>query len=283
MWILGPSPAPVRPGAGEHVRRGRRSPIVAATSGVGSTLPVANASIAPASPGDALRTPTAVTSFSASIRVSMRLGSAGEADVDDSAARLDEFERLRRKRRRVGCVDHGVERQVRQLALTPHVLEPELARERRVTAASARAGAPRRRRRARTSPQSRPIVPGPRMSARSPGFSWAPSTDRSALPAGSTSAPSAASMPSGSRCSERRRNGDLLGEGAGAATTDADLLSPIAHVLVAGEAPTASRRIRASCRPSRVARAIRRRRRRRPRETVPIHSWPIRIGKCACR
>ena len=49
---------------------------MAATNGRGSTAADAYCSIVPAKPGDALRIPTAVTSFSARVRVSTRLGVA---------------------------------------------------------------------------------------------------------------------------------------------------------------------------------------------------------------
>ena len=84
---------------------------MAATRGRGSTEPDAYRSIVPARPGDALRMPTAVTSFNASVRVSMVLGVPARPDVDHSLARLDQLKRLGRELGRVRGVDDGVEGQ----------------------------------------------------------------------------------------------------------------------------------------------------------------------------
>src|SRR5262249_36056323 len=72
-WILGPGPAPSgRCPASTPATSS--SPTVAATIGRGSTVPSAYASIVAARPGEADSTPTAVTSLSASVRVSTVLG-----------------------------------------------------------------------------------------------------------------------------------------------------------------------------------------------------------------
>ena len=73
----------------------------------------------PASPGEALRTPTAVTSLSTSVRVSTGSGVPGEADVDHPLARLDQVEGQRRQAGRVGGVDDRVERQRREAVRGP--------------------------------------------------------------------------------------------------------------------------------------------------------------------
>ena len=62
-----PAPRRARP-------RRRRGPTTAATSGAGSTRPVANRSRAPGRPGEALRIPIAVTSLNTTCRLSTRLG-----------------------------------------------------------------------------------------------------------------------------------------------------------------------------------------------------------------
>ena len=73
MWIFGAGPAPVgRVPASTSATSS--SPMVAATSGRGSTLPLVKAAIAPGRPGEADSTPTAVRSPSTSSRVSIWLG-----------------------------------------------------------------------------------------------------------------------------------------------------------------------------------------------------------------
>src|SRR5262249_22057466 len=72
-WILGPGPAPSgRCPASTPATSS--SPTVAATIGRGSTVPSAYASIVPARRGEADSTRTAVTSLTASVRVSTMLG-----------------------------------------------------------------------------------------------------------------------------------------------------------------------------------------------------------------
>src|SRR4051794_34649509 len=74
MWIFGPVPASSgrQPPSTSAVRS---RPTVAATSGRGSTRPVAYCSIVPSIRGEPLRMPTAVTSLRTAVRVSIRLGS----------------------------------------------------------------------------------------------------------------------------------------------------------------------------------------------------------------
>ncbi len=91
---------------------------------------------------------------------------------------------------------------------------------------------------AREHRDQQPDRPGPSTSTRSPGPQAAASAARSALPPGSTSAPRTGSTASGSGCSECR-NGQLLGQRAGAAAADPDLLPVLADVLVAAPAAAA--------------------------------------------
>ena len=86
---------------------------------------------------------------------------------------------------------------------------------------------------------SSPIVPGPRTRARSPDPTAAALAARSALPPGSTNAPSRGSIESGSTCNERDRDGQLLGQGAGASAAHSHLLTMLADVLVTSTAATA--------------------------------------------
>ena len=74
--------------------------------------------------------PTAVTSLSTRVRVSMWLWAAGQADIDDPPGRLHQVEGQSRQVCGVGGVDHRVEGQVREGVLGPDVLEPEAAGER---------------------------------------------------------------------------------------------------------------------------------------------------------
>ena len=143
-------------------------------------------------------------------------------------------------------------------------------------------GGPRRRRRGRTSPTSRPIVPGPRTSTRSPGRRSAACTGAQGVAAG---------------LDQRAEHGvDGVGQGVQRRRPGPPAARP------------APRRGRRGCRPpagrSQTCWCPRRQRRqvpspsivspmtRRPTQagstpaptaaTTPAHSCPSRIGKCAC-
>ena len=83
------------------------------------------------------------------------------------------------------------------------------------------------------------MVPGPSTSSRSPGSSAAACTARSALPPGSTIAPSASSTDVGQRLQGPYGHRQLLGERARPAVADADLVAVGAQVLAAARAPVA--------------------------------------------
>ena len=176
--------------AGQHGRRRRPGRPWRRPAGAGRPRRTAYSSMVPARPPRARsRMPTAVTSLSAMRAGVDEAGLAGEADEDDPPARLDQVDGERGQRGGVGRVDDRVEGQVRQRR------RPSRRRRSPASAANssgsrpARAGAPRRPARAANWAASRPIVPGPRTSSRSPGGSAAARTARSALPPGSTSAP----------------------------------------------------------------------------------------------
>ena len=110
------------------------------------------------------------------------------------------------------------------------------------------------------------------------GLEPAARTARSALPPGSTSAPSGVVDGVGQRVQRGGRDRELLGERAGPAAADARPRAgsrrragarqaaaavPAAEHGVAGDPPAEPGRVDA---------------RRRPRTTVPHHSWPSRIG-----
>ena len=79
-------------------------------------------------------------------------------------------------------------------------METKASGERQGSVGDAPSGAPALPGRRRTGAASRPIVPGPRMSTRSPADRFAARTARRALPPGSTIAPAASSIVSGSAC-----------------------------------------------------------------------------------
>jgi hypothetical protein len=107
--------------------------------------PEANRSIVPTRPGP-LRMPTAITSFNASVRVSIMLGRP--ASPYHPLAWLDELERARQELGSVRGVDDGVEQQRRQVRSGPRTVDAKRAGE---LERALRAGcAPRRRRPART-------------------------------------------------------------------------------------------------------------------------------------
>ena len=83
----------------------------------------------PASPCDAARMPTAVTSLSAIVRVSMRLGRAGDPQIHHALAGLDEIERECGQFGGVRGVDDRVPRQRGQLGPLPDPGEAKRARE----------------------------------------------------------------------------------------------------------------------------------------------------------
>ena len=247
-----------RPGASPRARRrprrGRRWPPPA---GAGPRIRPRTRPMVPARPADAPRMPTAVRSFSTIDRVSTVLGRPatpmyttrrpGSTRSSARAGRSAEFE----------ASMTASQRQPGQVGGRPRAVHAELGgevdrppvRPRTCTSApcaSANIAA------------SRPMVPGPRTSSRSPGRSAAPQTERRALPPGSTSAPAASSMPSGSAMQRGDRHGQLLGQRAGEAAADADLAAVLAHVVpavpaalapaaaehgVAGDAPAQPARI----------------------------------------
>ena len=226
------------------------SPTVAATSGRGSTRPEAYSSIAPASPPEALSTPTTVTSLSATVAGVDQARLAGESDVDDPPAGLDAgrsasagrvaaleasttaSKRRRRQRRRASTRDRS-----RATGRSPGT-RSSMPEQVHLDALGRR----------RTGPPAARWCPGPRPAAARPGDSAAARTARSALPPGSTSAPSVASTVSGSGCSALGRHGQLLGQRARPAAADADLVPVGAQVLAAGRAAQAVDRSRAWCR-----------------------------------
>ena len=167
------------PAAGEDVADSS-SPTVAATSGRGSTAPAAYCSIVPASRARRPGRPTAVTSLSTSVRVSIRLGSrpgrcrrpacpARPGRGPAPAARRRWTRRSPRPTRSAGRSARG-----------PDAGEAERAGEARDRSGVARAGAPRRPRPGRTRPTSRPIVPGPRTSSAVPPAARRPRGPRAA-------------------------------------------------------------------------------------------------------
>ena len=142
-------------------------PTVAATSGRASTAPPAYSSIAPARPAEPLRMPTLVTSLRA--WVECRRGSAtGPGRCARSASGLDEIEGLCRHPRLVRRVDHRVPGEVGE-----GVDAQASAKPRRGAKSSERAERPTRWTSAPAGranrAASRPIVPAPETSSRSPG------------------------------------------------------------------------------------------------------------------
>ena len=70
-----------------------------------------------------------VMSLSTAVRVSTRLGFAGQPDVDHPAARLDQVQRQGGQAGPVGGVHDGIPAQGGQRGRGPHPAEPELAGE----------------------------------------------------------------------------------------------------------------------------------------------------------
>ena len=164
---------------------------------------------------------------------------ACEADPDDPPAGFDEVDGQGGDVRRVGGVDHAVERQRRQRTGLPDVLEPERRGE--------PGGGSRRATRWTSTPRalaisatSSPMVPAPTTSSRSPGVDTAASTARHALPPGSTSAPAVSSIASGRAWSDDAGTASRSASAPGQAVADPDLEPVRAQVLAAGPASVAA-------------------------------------------
>lgn len=227
-------------------------------------------------PGEADRTPTAVTSFRTSARVSILLGSPaspmytsrppGSTNSCASAGRRTALvASTTASNGRSGRVSS------RQACGNPSerakASEPSVAPIRCASAPAARTN----------SATSRPMVPGPSTSTRSPGPAPVACAARRALPPGSTSAPSTGSTESGRTCNET------------AGTASCSARAPARPPRM----PTSSRFSHTCCRPRRQRRqtpqpSIVSPMTRRPTQpgstpaptarTRPAHSWPSRIG-----
>ena len=79
----------------------------------------------PASPGEALRIPTAVTSLRTRVRMSAGARGTGETDEDDALPGSTRSSGRAREGRPIGRVDHGVERVVRKALGRPDALEAQ--------------------------------------------------------------------------------------------------------------------------------------------------------------
>ena len=121
------------------------------------------------------------------------------------------------------------------------------------------------------------MVPGPRTSTRSPGRSAAAATGAQGVAAGLDHRTQRRVHGVGQRVQRGDRDGQLLGQRAGPAATDADLVPVLADVL---RAPTAAAAVPAAehgvadhpaADPSRVDPGA-------DRGDRPHHSWPSRIG-----